>query len=282
MNRFVATTAAMLVIVLAANVAVAVQEIRGVVRPTWNDDRVLTILALGSDLGLPRKGNPLRGRSDAIHLIAVDTRRRRATIVNIPRDSYIAGDKVNAHMSRGGPQRVKAVMSSYTNIGIDYYAMTTFRGLRTMVNRIGRVPITLEVPVRDARVNKANMSAGRVRLTGMQALALTRVRKTIPGGDFRRTRHQGQLMRAVHAELRRSHSDVVSMTSMIVAFSRNAETDIPAAQLPRLAALALRIKPRNVRQIALGGSTGTAGGASVVHLQPGSTFRDIKRRRIGR
>lgn len=282
MNRMAAGIAAALILVMTANVAVAVQEIRGVVRPAWNEDRVLTILILGSDLGLPRSGNPLTGRADAIHLLAVDTRRLRATIVNIPRDSYIAGDKVNAHMTFGGPDRMKTVMSSYTGIDIDYYAVTTFRGLRTMVNHIGRVPIRLDVPVRDPNVLKANMSAGRNRLTGQQALALARVRKTIPGGDFRRSNHQGQLLRAAHAELRRSKSDLLSMTQMLAGFSRNVHTDIPATQLPRLAALALKIKPGNVRQIPLSGSAGSAGGASIVNLAPGSTFRDIKRGRIGR
>lgn len=282
MNRLVTTTATALVIVLMANLAIATEQISAALRPTWNNDRVLTILILGSDLGLPRSGNPRRGRSDAVHLLAVDTRRLRATIVNIPRDSYIGGDKVNAHMALGGPERTKAVLSRYTGIDIDYYAMTTFRGLRDMVEAIGPVPIKLDVPVRDGNVNAANMSAGRVRLTGKRALALSRVRKTIPGGDFRRSRHQGQLLRAVHRHLRRNKSDLWTVTNTLALFSRNVHTDIPHHQLFRLASLALQIKPGDVRQIPLGGGTGFVGGASVVHLNPGSTFRDIRRRRIGR
>ena len=281
MSRFATAMAATLVMVLTANVGLAAQPLQASIRPAWDNDRVLTILVLGSDAGLPRPGNPRGGRSDGIHIVAVDTRKMRATIVDIPRDSYINGSKVNAFMTMGGPERMKSVMSSYTGIKLDYVAMTNFRGLRLMVDAMGGVRIRLDQAIRDS-ASRSNLDAGRQKLRGRQALAFSRARKTVPGGDFGRTRHQGELLRAAHRQIRGRQSDLLTMTKLLAAFARNVDTDIPPDQLFRMAQLAVRIKPKNVKQVPLSGPTGFVGPESIVRLAPGSAFSDIRKGRIGR
>lgn len=273
--------AAAIVVVLAANLALAAKDLRAVVRPTWDKDRVLTILVIGSDAGLPRAGDPRTGRSDAIHIIAVDTRKLRATIVDIPRDSFVNGTKINGFMSNGGPKRLKSVLSSHTGIKLDYYALTNFRGLQAMVDQLGGVEVTLKSGIYDPAA-KATLKAGRQKLNGKEALSFTRARKTLPGGDFTRTRHQGKLLRAAQRQIRAKQSDLPRLTQLLGAFSRNVETDIPPTQLFRLASLAVKIRPRDVKQVSLSGGTGFAGGQSVVFLNAGSTFSDIRKGRIGR
>ena len=280
MRRYAPAMTFALVLILGANIALAARVITAETRTHWDDDRMLTILAIGSDMGLPRVGNPLTGRADALHLIAVDTRKRRATIVDIPRDSYIGGDKVNAFLQRGGPQRLVSVMQGYSGVKIDYYVLTSFRGLRGLVSGIGGVPMTLDAPIRDA-ASRANLRAGPQRLGSADALAFTRARKTVPGGDFGRSRHQGELIRAAHKRLRDLDTGLVSMTKALATFSRNTVTDIPQTELFRMAALALDIKPSNIKQIALSGGTGFVGAASVVHLNPGSAFSDIRKGKVG-
>ncbi len=279
-NRLVVVTATALAVVLAANLALAARQYSASVRPTWDEDRVLTILVLGSDMGLPRRGDPRRGRSDALHIVAVDTRRLKATIVDIPRDSLVGGRKVNDYMVIGGPERVKKVLSAYTGIDLDYYAMTNFRGLSLMADAMGGIETTLDRAIKDPAA-KANLRAGKQRLRGGEALAFVRARKTLPGGDFTRTKHQGQLLRAAHRQLVTRQSDLATITRLIGAFSRNTTTDIPAPQLFRFAALAVTLKPKRVKQVSLRGPFGFAGAASVVHLRAGSAFSDIKKGRIG-
>ena len=104
----------------------------------------------------------------------------------------------------------------------------------------------------------------------------------MPGGDFTRTKHQGQLLRAAHRQIRDRQSDLPTLTRLIALFARNTQTDIPPRQLFRLASLAVKIKPGDVRQVPLSGPTGFAGAQSVVFLRPGSAFSDIRRGRIGR
>lgn len=277
----VTATAVALVLILSAGLALAANNIRAMVRPVWNDDKVLTILVIGSDSGLPRSGDPRTGRSDAIHIIAVDTKKLRATIVDIPRDSYISGDKVNAHMSYGGPERLKSVLSSYTNIRIDHYVLTNFRGMRGLVDGMGGLKVDLPQAVFDS-ASRARLKAGKNRLVGKEALALSRARKSVPGGDFGRTRNQGLLLRAAHRQLRSKRGDLGALTSLIGVLGRNTTTDIPRADLFRFANLALNIKSSSIKQVSLSGGVGMVGGASIVHLNPGSAFSDIRRGRIGR
>ena len=280
MRRYAPAIALALTLIVGANIALAAKVLTAETRTHWNEDRLLTILAIGSDMGLPRVGNPLNGRADAIHLIAVDTKKLRATIVDVPRDSYISGDKVNAFLQSGGPERMVSVMQSYSGVKIDYYVLTSFRGLRGLVSGIGGVPITLEAPIRDA-ASRANLRGGAQKLGSAEALAFARARKAVAGGDFGRSRHQGELIRAAHKRLRDLDTGLLSTTRRLATFSRNTITDIPQAELFRMAALALDIKPANIKQVSLSGPTGFVGAASVVHLQAGSAFSDIRNGKVG-
>lgn len=280
MNR-VAALAVAIVVLLTANLALAAKDLRALVLPTWDDDRILTILIIGSDAGLPRPGDPRTGRADGLHVLAVDTKELRATIVDIPRDSYISGSKVNGFLSFGGPDRLVSVLSGYTGIKFDYYALTNFRGMKDMTRGMGGITTTLDTAINDS-ASQANLKAGEQRLNGYEALAYTRARKTVAGGDFGRTAHQGQLLQSVHRDLRARHADLPSLTKMISVFSQNTVTDIPSSQMFRLGALALRLKPKHVKRVSLSGPTGFVGPESVVFLQQGSAFSDIRAGRIGR
>ena len=281
MRRWYPLLAAVIALLLTANASLAAKSLRAVARPGWDSERTLVILVIGSDWGAPRPGSPLEGRADGLHLIAVDTRKHRATIIDFPRDAVVAGQKVNAHLALGGPRRLKSVMSRYTGLDIDYYALTSFRGLRSLVRTMGGVRITLDRPIYDAAA-QARLRGGTMKLNGDQALAFSRARKTVPGGDFTRTKHQGQLLRAAHRQIRERQSDLPTLTRLLGAFARNTDTDIPPRQLFGLASLAVKIKPRDVRQVPLSGPTGFAGSQSVVFLRAGSAFSDIRRGRIGR
>lgn len=280
MSRKSVLLAATIVLLLTTNVALAAKDLRASIRPTWNEDRVLTILVIGSDAGIPRSGDPRTGRSDAVHIIAVDTRTLKATIVDIPRDSFIAGSKINAFMSEGGPQRLKSVLTSHTGIKLDYYVLTNFWGLRSMIDDLGGVEIKLDRAIRDAAA-RANLPAGQQRLTGPEALAFSRARKTLPDGDFSRTQNHGELLRAAHRRIREQHADLPALTSLLGSFSRNVDTDIPPTQLFRLASLAVQVQPKNVKQVSLSGGNGFAGAEAVVYLNPGTAFSDIRKGRIG-
>lgn len=252
-----------------------------VFRRAYLKDGLLTILVIGSDLGPPhRPANPLRGRADGVHLIAVDTNAKRATIVDFPRDSLIGGRKVNGHLAAGGPSRLEGAIEGYTGIAVDFWALATFRSIENIIDGMGGVDVVVETRMRDA-FSGSDFQPGPQRLAGWQALAFVRDRKSVPGGDFGRARNQGSLLRYAHAQVRRSHADLPELVRLVGLLARNTATNIPKTELVQLAVLAAEIPAANVLQVPLTGSAGMERGASVVRLAPGGTFDRIRAGQVG-
>lgn len=267
---------------LAAAAAIAATVRQADVRPAFGGDGLLVILAIGSDTGPPhRPGDPLHGRADGVHLLAVDPATRRATIVNIPRDSLVSGSKLTDLLTRQGPEGLTATMTAFTGVEIDYWALMTFQSIEKAVAGLGGVEVTIEQPMHDP-FSGSNFEPGPRRLSGHEALAFVRDRKSVPGGDFGRTRNHGRLLRAAHAQLREQSTALPALTRKVGLFSRTTVTNIPASELLNLAFLALAIDPAHVRQDALEGSFGTGpGGSSAVHLRTGGSFERIRAGQVG-
>lgn len=277
----VTALAVALVLLLAGNVAAAVTHHTDLRIPYAQED-VLTILVIGSDVGWPpRPGDELRGRADAIHILAVDTQERRATVVSIPRDSLIGGTKVNAHLANGGPEALVAQLESYTGIDLDHWALTTFHGLRRMVTEMDGIEVDVERRM-TATGTDVVIEPGQQRLDPEQALGFTRDRKSQPRGDFDRTANQAKLLLAALEQIRTEQSNLVHLSRLAASFIRDTHTSIPRTDVIRLGVLATQIDPAHVRLTPLSGSIGTgAGGASIVHLQPGDAFERIRNGQVG-
>jgi polyisoprenyl-teichoic acid--peptidoglycan teichoic acid transferase len=277
----VVATALALVAVLAGGVLASAAH-RANVRPAYAADGLLTILVIGSDVGWPtRPGDELRGRADALHLVAVDTVAKRATIVDIPRDAFIGGDKVNAHLAHGGPEAVRGHLQAYTGIPIDHWVLTTFHGLERMTAELGGIHVVVEQQM-SATGTDVVLQAGPQTLGPHEALGFARDRKSMPGGDFDRTRNQGRLLRAAHAQIVGRHTGLRDLTRLSAVFLRDTHTSIPRAEVLPLALLAVQIPPDAVHQVSLRGGFGrTAGGASIVHLDAGDAFDRIRAGQVG-
>lgn len=255
---------------------------RASVHPGHAQDGLLTILAIGSDIGPPhRTGDPLRGRADGVHLIAVDPSTRRATVVNIPRDALVAGHKLTDLLFLQGPDGLAATMADFTGVRIDYWALMTFRSIENVVDGLGGVVVDVDRPMHDPK-SGSDFAPGPQRLAGHQALSYLRDRSSVPGGDFGRTRNHGNLLRFAHAQIRGNLTDLPQLGRTVALFSRNTVTNIPPTELLPLARLALQIEPADIRQTALQGTLGTAaGGASIVHLHAGDAFDRIRAGQVG-
>jgi polyisoprenyl-teichoic acid--peptidoglycan teichoic acid transferase len=238
----------------------------------------LVLLTIGSDSGAPkfgRGGAMESGRADALQLVIIDTARRRGAVVSFPRDSYVpipghGTNKINAAMAFGGPRLLVATFEQLTGLTIDYYALTSFDGLTDMVNKVGGVQVNVDMNLRDHFAG-AFLDKGRQTLGGGQALSYARARKTLPGGDFDRSRHQGQLLLGGLGTFQRQVAkDPTRVMAWLAAMRDEVKTDLPFPELLRLALLATQVPPGDIRNIPVPGAAGSAGGASVVRLQPGA------------
>ena len=239
--------------------------------PAKGKNRPIFILALGSD-GRPGVCMPIeRCRADSIHLIGLNAKEGAATILGFPRDSYVnvpgAGTRrINEGLFYGGPELMVDTVESITGISIDYYMLTSFDGLKAMVNGIGGIQIEILYPMNDA-ASGSNFEPGRQKLDGGQALAFTRDRHSAPVGDFGRSENQGRLMVAALEKLRKQFGRrPAALLQWLQVGVKNIDTDLPLKDLFDLALAVTQIEAANVTNLVVPGGTGSAGGASVVFI----------------
>ncbi|MGH2758914.1 MAG: LCP family protein [Actinomycetota bacterium] len=232
----------------------------------------LFVLVIGSDV---REGDPSGGRADSLHLVALDPNAGRGTIIGIPRDSYVpipglGSSKINAALARGGPERMVQTVSQLAGVPIHYWAVTEFSRFRQLVDAVGGVDVDVPYAMADP-ASGAFFDPGRRRMNGAEALAFSRNRKTVPGGDFGRSLNQGRVLLASLSQFRRDARSPLKLASYLLAFNRFVETNVPTRELLQLAAIARRVDPAKVENLVLPGGGGSAGGASIVNLGSGAS-----------
>lgn len=228
---------------------------------------VVWILALGSDA---RPGQSvLRSRADAIQLVGINTRTGAASAIGIPRDSWVnvpghGSNRVNTGLFYGGPQLMARTVRGLVGIQPDYVMVSSFWGLRHMVDAIGGVTVQSAHAFSDPYLRPQGFRRGRNELEGMGALAFSRIRKDLPRGDFDRSANQQRTIRAIHRTVRAKADRPGFLDRGTLAVLRNMRTDVRPLQLFRLARAVAAVDPAKVRTCVLNGAIGNVGGASVV------------------
>jgi LCP family protein required for cell wall assembly len=227
---------------------------------------VVWVLALGSDA---RPGERLlRSRSDAIQLVGFNARTGDATILGIPRDSYVdipgyGSDKINNAMVIGGPQVSADAVAKLVGVAPDYVFATGFEGFKRMVQTMGGGALPVHSP-RAFTTLAGRVRAGVNRLNGPESLALVRERYDLPDGDFDRSQNQARFLvdglRAARVATRR-HGQ---LERLLAAFLQHTDIDVGPVELYRLAHAVLAVDPAKVSVCVVRGSVGFAGAASVV------------------
>jgi LCP family protein required for cell wall assembly len=235
----------------------------------------ITFLVIGSDSGAPkhgRGGSAAGGRSDSIHLVVLDTAKRKGISIGFPRDSYVpipgrGTTKINAAMATGGPSLLIRTIEQLTGIRVDYYVLTSFDGLADIVNKVGGVTVGVDQNLVD-HFSGANFRTGTQKLNGDQALAYSRARHGTPQGDLTRSKHQGQVLLGGLATFQTQVAkDPTQVMRWLAILNDEVQTDLTFTELVRLALFATRVSPRNINNVVAPGTPGSAGGASVVRLQ---------------
>jgi len=261
MTRAISLSLAALLVVPVVGATLAVQ------RADAAEGRVLTVLLLGSDAGPPRSGDPLRGRADGFQLLFVSADRQHASILSIPRDSWVPvagrGDgRINSCLT-GGPQMCVRTVEQLWELRVDGWVATSMWGFADAVNDFGGLVVDITRPVSDGGENIT--STGLQAIGGHQALTWGRDRKSRAGGDFTRSRAQGELLAVGQAHLHaRGTPDAAQHVANIIRL--RGATSFSDAELASYALQAMRLPPGNVRRVGLPGRPGWAGPASVVFL----------------
>lgn len=226
------------------------------------------ILMLGGDA---RSGNSANARTDSIHIVAIVPGTLHASILGIPRDSYVnipghGQNKINSASFFGGPQLTVDTVEQLTGCHFDYYTMTSFEGFKKIVNDFGGISLKVTENTSPDRYSHYNFRQGvTYRLSGPSALSFARNRHTRPAGDFDRSLAQGKLIVAALAQQQaNSRHDPGTLLRAMGAMYRNLRLDIPVTEALKLGLFVLKIKTANVINEVMKGGIGNAGGQSIV------------------
>lgn len=240
---------------------------------------VVWILAVGSDA---RPGEDMtRSRGDALQLVGINTRTGSATAIGVPRDSWVSipghgREKINSALYFAGPRGMAAAMRNLIGIEPDYVMVTRFPFFEDMINDIGGITVTNPRRFYDPYLKKEGFAKGRIHLDGYNAMAFSRIRKSLVGGDFDRSANQQRTLRGIHARIRSQADRPGFIERGVMTVMQHMATNASPAELYELAQAVAQVDPSRITTCVVSGRIGFVGAASVV-------FPDVAQaRRLGR
>ncbi len=233
------------------------------------DVKAQTILVLGLDA---RNGIGTMN-TDVIMVVSLNPDDKAATIVSIPRDTYIKpsnyrnGFKANAFYAiehnddeEAALDNVKQVFSEFLDIHIDYVSIVNFSTFEDIIDELGGIWVDVDMDMRwvdNADGTDINLTAGYQKMNGKDALDFVRYRQsnrgTAPSSDFERNQRQQQVIKAMVDQLK-SFDVVFKVTGIFNAVGKNIETDIPAEQIVNFIKTYASIRSDSIEYIPIEGT----------------------------
>ncbi|MRK00842.1 LytR family transcriptional regulator [Aeromicrobium sp. S22] len=234
----------------------------------------VNILLLGTD-GPSAQWKRGAQRSDAIMILHIDADRRGASVVSIPRDSWVTipghgPAKINAAFSYGGPALAVRTIENVTDLRIDHLAVVDWSGFRELTDALGGVTLDVPETVHDS-YRDITWTAGRHTMNGDEALDYVGQRAGLPGGDFDRIHRQQHFLRTLldetlTQELVREPRHAYRILDILTT-NLSVDSDWSVGQMR-----SLLLSLRHLRSAGIGyltvpvKGTGMEGSQSVVHL----------------
>ncbi|MFE2069907.1 LCP family protein [Streptomyces sp. NPDC059467] len=150
--------------------------------------------------------------TDTVMIVHISADRERATVVSLPRDSYVEVPahvdettglqraahpiKLNAAYAEGGPQLTVRTVEDMTHLKIDHYLEVDFISFMETVDALGGVRICTAQPLKDSYTG-LNLSPGTHQLNGGQALQYVRSRHVDVASDLSRMKRQQRFLAAL-------------------------------------------------------------------------------------
>jgi LCP family protein required for cell wall assembly len=255
---------------------VSTQPDKAVPREEQVDVKPLSMLLLGLDT----RSNLGLLNTDVIMAVTMNPKTKTATLVSIPRDTYIQAEgyksaKANSYYSAfyrqaegdkqeraaHALQEVKELYAAYLDIPIDYAMTIDFEGFRQVIDALGGVDVYVDMDMK--YVDKAdgtniNLEQGQQVLNGEQALDFIRYRKsnngeTKPSNDFERNQRQkAVLMEAIHRL--KSLRGLTKLDDIVSAAGDHWKTDMPASEIKRMLPTYIGMDVQNIEYVPLEGT----------------------------
>jgi LCP family protein required for cell wall assembly len=244
--------------------------------PPYDGTSRLNILLVGSD---QRPGDGTYN-TDTLIVVSIDPTTKQVAMFSLPRDSsnlplppgplsnayngvypnkinslFTAvrnrGDLVAGNSKTRGFNALKLVLGNLYQLDIKYFVEVNFDGFKKVVDAMGGVTINVQVPVIDdsypsdtGRHARVYIPAGIQHMTGAEALVYARSRHG--SDDFDRGYRQQRVLTSLR-EQANIQNLIPRIPELFAAFKATVKTDIPQADMAKLAGLAGSVDTKDIR-----------------------------------
>lgn len=226
-----------------------------------NDSSRVNILVLGLE----------GARSDTMMFFSFNPVSKKVDGISIPRDTYyhregydrLDARKINAAYGSHGANGAKAVVSDLLlDIPVDYYVTVTYKGVVSIIDSLGGVPINIPQPMKytdyaDDPPLIIDFEKGHHLLDGEDAVRFLRFRKGYVDGDLGRIRAQQDFVKAAIKKALGFRLPAVATTAL-----RYVRTDMGLQDVTRYATSAIGLNLADVNMTVLPGQDKYRNGAS--------------------
>ncbi len=199
-----------------------------------------TILLMGIDSTDEVLTKNAIANGDTLILITFNPKTLNATMLSIPRDSYVpiscwSGRPENkiTHAAAYGNDCMINTIEDYFDTKIDYYAKINFKGLVKLVNAVGGVEVDVPKDLctdDSSRETEVCIQEGHRVLNGEEALVFARNRKQLANGDFGRAQHQQEIIMALVNKMKEI-KDVSTFMKILDTISNSLDTNLTTKQI---------------------------------------------------
>lgn len=183
-----------------------------------------------------------KSRSDVNILATVNPETKQILLTNTPRDYYVeipgisqgSKDKLT-HAGIYGVDKSMATLEQLYDVEIPFYARVNFTSLITLVDAMGGVDVESEYAFTTNGDGGAVMSVqqGLNHFNGKQALAFSRERYSLAGGDNQRGKNQMAVIKAMFEKMI-SPEMLIKAPDLISQVSDSVETNMSMEQIQNL------------------------------------------------
>jgi polyisoprenyl-teichoic acid--peptidoglycan teichoic acid transferase len=213
--------------------------------------------------------------TDTVILAHLDVARRTATLVSIPRDTWVKvpGEgfaKINSAYAFGGAHATAKVVSSLLGgVPIDAIVALQPDGASTIVDAMGGLDVNVDEDMNyddNSGDLHIHLEKGEQHLTGGQVAGYVRFRHDL-ASDFGRVRRQQQVLKLMLDQLSQPQN-WTKLPSMLRLAHKQVRTTLSSAQLLALLTIYRDVPDDNIRSFTLPSKAGWVGDASVVFADP--------------
>lgn len=184
--------------------------------------------------GIDTYGDPsVSSRTDSNMLLTYNPNTNQILLTSIPRDYYLpfpcTGNNYDKFTHSGiyGVDCSMETLEQLFGIDINYYVRVNFTGFMNIIDALGTIEVYSPVAF---STGPYSFKAGMNTMNSAQALAFSRERYALPGGDNDRVANQQRVITALINELT-SPSVLMNYTDVLEAVGSNVVTSIPSSNI---------------------------------------------------